>query len=233
MNKIMLASISVLCIFITGCGTAPPKESPCVGLIVQAAAKSEQKSALIPTADDASQTDDARFSNESVGTEGEITGEDQNPVTIKKGLSGSEQLNLLEVSRKLNAIRKKIFSALDSISTMDMSNYSKATLGIIDEIEDALAETRHYLDHEAELIYTIPYIKDVYFDVLVENRLDGILKTREIIHLYKTNLEGLYKKLGKDADFFSPEDTLKHFKSSIEQLDKAFEILQPYGKGKE
>jgi hypothetical protein len=225
----------ILCFFllsmgITACRSAPPKESARIGLILQDAAEGDQKSASQQVAGNATQADDARLSKESDGKKGEISGEDQNPVTIEKGLSASDQLSLLEVSRELNAIRKKIFLALDTISSMDTSNFSKTGLEIIDEIEGALAETRHYLDHEAELIYIIPYIKDAYFDDLVDNRLVGIVKTREIIHLYKTNLESLYKKLGKDSDVFSPDDTLKHFESSIEQLDKAYGILLSDGK---
>jgi len=228
MIKIIFLCIPAFCVLLSGCGSAPPKESPCIGLIVQDMKKGGQTSASQQAAGDAAPAADRPLSKVSDGTAGEITGQEQNTAVLKKGLSEADQLSLLDVSGKLNAIRKEIFSALDSIGSIDTAKFPKAGLEIIDEIEDALAESRHYLDHEAELLYTIPYIQDAYFDDLAENRLDGIVKTREIIHLYKTNLESLYEKLGKDADAFSPDDTLKHFESSIELLDKAAEILQPY-----
>jgi hypothetical protein len=190
--------------------------------------KGGQTSALQQAAGDAAPEVDQPLCKVSDGTAGEITVQEQNTAVLKKGLSEADQLSLLEVSGKLIAIRKEIFSALDSIGSIDTAKFPKAGLKIIDEIEDALGESRHYLDHEAELLYTIPYIQDAYFDALAENRLDGIVKAREIIHLYKTNLESLYEKLGSHADAFSPDDTLKHFESSIELLDKASGILQSY-----
>lgn len=228
MIRNMLLCFFLVSIGITGCRTAPPKESPCIGLIVQGTAKGDQGPASQQPVGDVSPADDPQVSKEPEGTKNEITGQEQDAVTVEKGLSESDQLSLLEVSRELNAIRKEIFSALDSFSALDTAKFTKASLEIINELEDVLAETRHYLDHEAELIYTIPYIKDKYLDYLVENRLDGIARTREIIHLYKTNLESLYIKLGKDSAAFPPDDTLKLFESSIEQLDKAFEVMQPY-----
>lgn len=212
----------------TGCSTASPKESPCIGLLVQDKEKVAQKSVPSPSSVDAIPEDDSGPFGKPPETADEIEDPDRTAGGPVKVLSKTDQLELLEIAGELNAVRKRIFILLDSINSMDMSRFGKTELEIIDEIEDALAESRHYLDHEAELIFTLPYVKNAYFVDMVKNRMDGILKTREIIHLYKTNLEGLYKKIGKGAAVFSPNNTLKQFQLSLEQLDLAKEILQPY-----
>jgi len=230
MIKLLVPVILAVSVIITGCRAAPPKASPCIGLIVQDKAQQVQETSEKQAEAGVAPEDDVLQSREPESAQG-APGAAGDAGPAEGGLSRTDQLSLLVVSRELNAIRKDIFLALNHVSSMDISNFSQDNRELVDEIEDALAETRHYLDHEAELIYAMPYIKDAYFHDLLKNRLEGITRTREIIHLYKANLESIFKKLGTSADVFSPATVLKHFESALKQLDEGYRILMPYGKG--
>jgi hypothetical protein len=137
-----------------------------------------------------------------------------------------DESRLVEISKEIEANGKQVFDILRKVTSLDKSNYQNDSLGLLNGIEIALGEIRHFLAHEAELMHTIPLIKDKYKNQQIANRIKGITKTKDLIELHLMNLRSYYYDLKNDKNLMSLGDPMIYTQSSLNLLDEALNILK-------